>query len=99
MKERRPLVLLTVFIAVAVLSACATTGLGNIEDRLIAGFAENCKTVELKVHGGREVYVVDATMARSANGCPIAIIKGWRDGSLFREREVEICECRERMYR
>jgi hypothetical protein len=96
MRTGSSLVFLTGFFVIATLSACATTRHGDIEDRLIASFAEKCKTVEYKVHGDREIYVIDATMRKSENGCPIAVIKGWRDGSLFREREVEICECRER---
>ena len=95
MRKKRPPIFLTAFFALTVLSACATIRHENIEDRLIAAFAEKCKTVEYKVHGGREVYIIDATMERSVKGCPIAVIKGWRDGSLFREREVEICECKE----
>ena len=96
MRTWSALVFLTGFFAMTILSACATTRHGDIDDRLIAAFAEKCKTVEYKVNGDRETYVIDSTMRRSENGCPIAVIKGWRDGSLFREREVEICECRER---
>ena len=76
--------------------ACASTHRRDIESELIAAMAAKCKTVEIKVDDDREVYVIDPTQRFSENGCPIALIRGWRDGVIIKEKEVEICECKDR---
>lgn len=76
--------------------SCASTQRRDIESELIAAMAARCKTVEIKEDGGREVYVINPTQKLSENGCPIAVIKGWRDGVIIKEKEVEICECKGR---
>jgi hypothetical protein len=75
--------------------ACASTPKKDVESELIAAMAANCKTVEMKVDGGREVYVIDPTLKLSVNGCPTAIIRGWREGAVIMEKEVEVCACKE----
>jgi hypothetical protein len=76
--------------------ACASTQKRDVESELIAAMAANCKTVEMKVDGGMEVYVIDPTLKLSANGCPTALIRGWRDGVVIMEKEVEVCQCKEK---
>jgi len=71
--------------------SCAT-GHRNIEDELTSAFRQEKRTVQLKIDGGRELYTIDPTFKKSADGCPIALIKGWRGASLFMEKEVEVCE-------
>ena len=86
------------WVAVLILGcvSCAGTQKRDIEGELIAAMAEKCKTVEIKLDEGREVYVIDPTQKLSEKGCPIALIRGWRDGGLIMEKEVEICECKGR---
>lgn len=76
--------------------SCASTQRKDIESELIAAMAARCKTVEIKEDGGREVYIITPTQRFSDRGCPIALIKGWRDGVIIKEKEVEICECKGR---
>jgi len=80
---------------IVILSACATTRHGDLEDRIIAAYIEQCKTLEYKAGPG-ETYIVDPTRNQTERGCPTALIKGWRNGVLILEKEVEVCECRER---
>lgn len=89
---------LVVFLAVLISFACiscATTQKQDIEGKLISAFAVNCKTVELKVDGNRDIYMITPTGRVDRNGCPIALIMGWREGTIIKEKEVEVCECRE----
>ncbi len=76
--------------------SCASSQKRDIDSELIAAMAVQCKTVEIKVNETREVYIIDPTGKLSSNGCPIALIRGWRDGTMIEEKEVEVCECRER---
>jgi hypothetical protein len=76
--------------------SCASTQKRDIESELIAAMAAKCKTVEMKVDDVREVYVINPTQKLSENGCPIALIRGWRDGVIIKEKEVAICECKGR---
>jgi hypothetical protein len=77
--------------------SCATTQRRDVESDLIAAMEAKCKSVEIKADG--EVYVIGPTQKLSENGCPIALIKGWRDGRIIREEEVEICACKNRQNR
>jgi hypothetical protein len=77
------------------LTACATTRTENLEERIIAAYVQQCKTLEYKWSHG-EVYIVDPTRNTTDRGCPTALIRGWRDGVLIKEKEVEVCECKER---
>ena len=94
-KMRTLLVFLTVLLSLVCLS-CASTQKQDIESKLISAFAVNCKTVELKVDGDRDIYMITPTGRVDANGCPIALIMGWREGNIIKEKEVEVCECREK---
>lgn len=76
--------------------SCASYHRRDIESALIAAMEEKCKTVELKTNG--EVYVIDPTQRLSDDGCPIALITGWRDGVIIMEKEVEVCACRKGKY-
>jgi hypothetical protein len=82
-------------VTAAMIGGCATTQTQDIESKLISAFIMNCKTVELKVDGNRDIYMITPTGRADANGCPIALIMGWREGTVIKEKEVEVCECRE----
>jgi len=71
--------------------SCAT-GHRNVEDELISAFRQEKKTVQLKIEGGRELYTIDPTFKKAVDGCPIAVIKGWRGSEQFIEKEVEVCD-------
>ena len=95
MEKIRPLVFLAAFIATTTLAACATARYESLENRIIAAYIVQCKTLEYKAGPG-ETYIVDPTRNLTERGCPTALIRGWRDGVLIMEKEVEVCECRER---
>ena len=71
--------------------SCAT-GHRNVEDELISAFRQEKRTVQLKIEVGRELYTIDPTFKKSADGCPVALIRGWRGSKQFMEKEVEVCE-------
>src|SRR3990172_702973 len=77
--------------------SCAGTQRRDVESDLIAAMEAKCKSVEIKADS--EVYVIDPTLKLSGNGCPIALIRGWRDGRIIKEKEVEICACKNRQNR
>jgi len=88
---------LGILIAITAMSGgCASTQKQDIESKLISAFAVNCKTVELKVDGDRDIYMITPTGRVDAHGCPIALIMGWREGTIIKEKEVEVCECGEK---
>jgi hypothetical protein len=91
---RTIILFLAVLISFACIS-CATTQKQDIESKLISAFAVNCKTVEVKVED-RDIYMITPTGRVDGNGCPIALIMGWREGNIIKEKEVEVCECREK---
>jgi len=71
---------------------CATGRPRNIEDELIAALKKEKRTVHLKIEGGKELYTIDPISKRSANGCPMALIKGWKGSEKVMEKEVEVCK-------
>ncbi len=77
--------------------SCASTQRRDVESDLIAAMEAKCKSVEIKADS--EVYVIDPTPKLSENGCPIALMRGWRDGRIIKEKEVEICACKNRQNR
>ncbi len=74
--------------------SCASTQRRDIESDLITAMTEKCKSVEIKADS--EAYVVDPTPKLSENGCPIALVRRWRDGCNIKVKEVEICACKNR---
>lgn len=86
----------TLLIITVMIGGCATTQKQDIESKLISAFALNCKTVELKVDGNRDIYMITPTGRLDRNGCPLALIMGWREGTVIKEKEVEVCECSEK---
>ena len=72
--------------------SCATSRPRNIDEELIAALKKEKKTVHLKIEGGKELYTIDPLTKRSANGCPMALIKGWKGSEKVVEKEVEVCE-------
>ncbi len=98
MEKIRPLIFLAALLATTILSACATARYESLEDRIIAAYIEQCKTLEYKAGPG-ETYIVDPTQNWTERGCPTALIRGWKDGVQIVEKEVEVCECRQRYRR
>jgi len=84
-------VFLTVSITLSFIS-CATGRPRNIEEELIAALKKEKRTVNLKIEGGTALYTIDPLTKRSANGCPMALIKGWKGPEKIMEKEVEVCE-------
>lgn len=86
------------FFAVLILFTCISCAGSkpkpDIESKLIAAMASSCKTTEIKVDDDRIIYMITPTGKASGNGCPIALIRGWKEGSIIKEKEVEVCECR-----
>jgi hypothetical protein len=72
--------------------SCATGRPKNIEEELIAALRKEKRTVQLKIDDGRELYIIDPITKRSANGCPMALITGWKETEKVMEKEVEVCE-------
>jgi len=89
------LILGILLVIAAMIGGCATTQKQDIESKLISAFAVNCKTVELKTDEDHDIYMITPTGRVNANGCPITLIMGWREGKVIKEKEVEVCECRE----
>jgi hypothetical protein len=95
MGKRRHIFFLGALLVLISLTACATTRTEDLEERIISAYVQQCKTLEYKWKHG-EVYIVDPTGNVTDRGCPTALIRGWRDGVLIKEKEVEVCECKER---
>ncbi len=85
---------MAVSVILATCLSCAGTPKKDIEGMLISTFGETCKTAEIKFHGDLDIYIISPTGKVSPNGCPVAMIRGWREGRLIKEKEVEVCECR-----
>jgi len=49
----------------------------------------------IKLDYDKGVYVTTYTGKVSKDGCPIALLQGWKDERLIKEKELEICGCRE----
>jgi hypothetical protein len=96
MSQGSIVVLGALLIIAVIIGGCATTQKQDIESKLISAFAVNCKTVEVKTGENQEVYMITPTGRVDGNGCPIALIMGWREGTIIKEKEVEVCECGEK---
>ena len=83
------------FLITSVLSSCATWQKKDIEGRLISEMAGNCKKVQIKRDYAQEVYVIMYTGKVSKDGCPVALLQGWKSERLIKEKELEICGCKE----
>ncbi len=92
---RFPFTFVIILMSLACLS-CASAPKKDIDSMLISAFIESCKTAEIKFHGDLEIYVISPIGRLSESGCPMASIKGWREGRIIREKEVEVCECKPR---
>lgn len=84
-------VFLAALVVLLLVSGCAGVRRANYDEELISAFLKEGKTVELKVGGDREVYVIDPTQTYSERGCPLARITGWRDGEVIEDKVVEVC--------
>ena len=80
---------------ISVFAACVIWQKRDIEGRLISEMAENCKKVVIKMDYDKEVYVIKYTGKISRDGCPVALLQGWKDERLIKEKELEICGCKE----
>jgi hypothetical protein len=88
--------LLALLFIVVALTACARLQKHDIEADLISEMEKNCKKVEIKRDYDHEVYVITYTGKVSKDRCPMALIRGWKDSRIIKEKEVAICGCRDR---
>lgn len=86
---------LLIFLAAFVCASCAGFHRPEIESQLVAEMEGDCKKVEIKRDYQQTVYVIAYTGKVSKDKCPLALIQGWKDGKVIREKEVEICGCRD----
>jgi hypothetical protein len=84
-------VFLMLSIALSFIS-CATGRPRNIDEELIAALKKEKRTVHLKINDGEELYTIDPLTKKSANGCPMALITGWKGPEKVEEKEVEVCK-------
>jgi hypothetical protein len=84
-----------VFLAALACLSCAGLGKSVIEAQLIAEMEGDCKKVEIKRDYQQTVYVIAYTGRMSRDRCPLALMQEWEDGRMIREKEVEICGCRD----
>ncbi len=83
------------FVAVTCL-ACARLEKHDVDAGLISEMEKNCKKVEIKKGYDQAVYVIAYTGKVSKAGCPLALIRGWKNDRIIEERQVEICRCKDR---
>ncbi len=76
--------------------ACARLQKHDIEANLTSEMEKNCKKVEIKMDYDQGVYIITYTGKVSKDRCPIALVRGWKDGRITEEKEVEICGCKDR---
>ena len=81
------------FIAVTCL-ACARLEKHDVDAGLISEMEKNCKKVEIKKDYDQALFVIAYAGKVSKAGCPLALIRGWKDGQIIEERHVEICGCK-----
>lgn len=95
MSDLRLKLLCSLFLMVSLCISCAGLQKSGIETKLIAEMEKNCTRVTVKMDYDQGVYVIAYTGQVSKDMCPIAIIRGWKGEKLIKEKEVEICGCRE----
>jgi len=78
-----------------VFAGCGLWQKRDIEDRLISEMTNNCKKVVIKMDYDKGVYVMTYTGEVSKDGCPVALLQGWKDERLIKEKKLEICGCKE----
>jgi len=88
-------VFFVIFFAALACLSCAGLGKSVIEAQLISEMEGDCKKVEIKRDYKQTVYVIAYAGKISKDRCPLALIQGWEDGKISREKEVEICGCRD----
>ena len=71
---------------------CASAPRRDIESELIEAFRREHKSVEIKDLEQGLVYTIDPLFRKSERGCPLALIRGWRDDVKVEEKEVEVCD-------
>jgi len=76
-------------------TSCGIWQKRDIEGGLISEMAEDCKRVVIKRDYDKEVYIIKYTGKVSKDGCPVALLQGWKDERLIKEKELEICGCKE----
>src|SRR6266498_2965179 len=89
------ILLLAIFLMISVLISCAGVFRRDIDTRLISEMEGNCNKVEIKRDYEGGVYVITYTGRISKDKCPTALIRAWKNGGLIKEKEVEVCGCRE----
>lgn len=79
----------------SVFASCVSWQKKDIEGKLIFEMAENCKKVVIKMDYNKGVYVITYTGEVSKDGCPVALLQGWKDERLIKEKKLEICGCKD----
>ena len=65
-------------------ASCGIWQKRDIEGRLISEMAENCKRVVIEMDYDNGVYVITYTGKVSKDGCPVALLQGWKDEKLIK---------------
>ncbi len=76
--------------------ACGRLQKRDVDADLISEMERNCKKVEIKKDYDQAVYIISYTGKVSKDRCPLALIRGWKGDRLIREKQVEICGCRDK---
>lgn len=87
-------VFFVIFLAALACLSCVGLGKAVIDVQLVSEMEGDCKKVEIKRDFEQTAYVIAYTGKISKDRCPLALIQGWKDGKIIREKEVEICGCR-----
>jgi len=88
-------IIFSFFLITSAFASCETWQKRDIEGRLISEMAGDCKKVQIKRDYAQEVYVIMYTGKVSRDGCPVALLQGWKGERLIKEKELEICGCKE----
>ena len=95
--EMNPLKFLLTLLSIAVICiACGRLQKHDVDTVLISEMEKNCKKVEIKKDYDQALFVLAYTGKVSKAGCPLALIRGWKDGKIIEERQVEICGCKDK---
>jgi hypothetical protein len=90
-----PLLVVAALLITAICASCVTWQKAGIEHRLISEMAKDCKKALIKMDYEQGVYVISYTGKVSKDGCPVALLQGWKEERAIKEKELEICGCRE----
>ena len=75
--------------------SCVGLRKGGVETKMISEMEGDCGKVEIKRDYDQGVYVIEYTGKMTKERCPIALMRAWKDGKLIKEKEMDICGCKE----